>query len=157
MGCHSTRYPSRVSMVQFRKKQQLNTMAKRIYQWGTGVKHLLIVKNSVRYSIWSERRCVSVKIKRNMRYSALSNTPELFFLFFSFFLKQCLTNDVTTTVQSLWTRSRRCTSRSLPLVYFVETVHVGLARLQLGHVVMVIVSSPTCMQRCTGLHFRLLW
>ena len=45
---------------------------------------------------------------------------------------------------------RRCTSRSLPSVYSVETVHFGLARPWVGPVVMVTISSPTCMQRCTG-------
>ena len=52
--------------------------------------------------------------------------------------------------QSLWTMSRRDTSRSLPSVYFAENVHVGLARPRLGLVVMVTVSSTTCMQRCIG-------
>ena len=70
-------------------------------------------------------------------------------LFFSF-SKQSLTYDVTTPVQSLWTRGRQCTSRSLTSVYSVETLHVGLTWPRLGPIFRVTVSLPTCKQGCTG-------
>ena len=58
--------------------------------------------------------------------------------------------DVTTTLQSLWTRGRQCTSHSLASLYSVETLHAGLAWPMLGPFFRVSVSPPTCKQGCTG-------